>query len=82
MKIKSNTWALYLGLVLCGGLLFASSPVVYAATNFKVGWDPNNEADLDGYGIYVREGSPGRLTNTLAMSSWMNFPTLIIHRLN
>ena len=59
MKINSNTWAFCLVLLLCGSLLFALSPFAYAATNFKIGWDPNNEADIDGYGIYVREGSAG-----------------------
>ena len=59
MKIRSNTWALCLGLLLCGSLLFAASPVVYAATNFNIGWDPNSEEDLDGYGIYVSRVSPG-----------------------
>jgi hypothetical protein len=59
MKINSNTWALCLGLLLVGSLLFASSSVAYAATNFKIGWDPNNEEDIDGYGVYVRGGSPG-----------------------
>ena len=59
MKINSNIWALCLGLLLCGSLLFAASPVVYAATNFNIGWDPNSEEDLDGYGIYVSRVSPG-----------------------
>jgi hypothetical protein len=44
---------------MCGGLLFASSSVVYSATDVKIGWDPNDEDDLDGYGIYFREGSTG-----------------------
>jgi hypothetical protein len=59
MKLHSNTWAVCLCLLLGSGLLFASPPVVYAATNFTIGWDPNSEADLDGYGIHVSEGTPG-----------------------
>ncbi len=59
MKLQSNTWAICLCLILCGGLFFASSPVVYAVTNFTIGWDPNTEEDLDGYGIYVSRSSPG-----------------------
>ena len=59
MKIHLNIWALCLRLLLCGGLLFISSPDVYAAANFTIGWDPNTEEDLDGYGIYVSKGTPG-----------------------
>jgi len=59
MKLQLNTRALCLCLLLCGGLLFAPSHLVYAVTNLTIAWDPNTEADLDGYGVYVSRGSSG-----------------------
>jgi len=59
MKIHLNIWALCLRVLLCAGLFFISCPVVYAVANFTIGWDPNTEEDLDGYGIYVSKGTPG-----------------------
>jgi len=59
MKIYSNTRTFCLVLLLGGSLLFASLFAAYGATNFRIGWDPNREDDIDGYGIYVRRGSPG-----------------------
>ncbi|CAB1064010.1 hypothetical protein D1BOALGB6SA_8801 [Olavius sp. associated proteobacterium Delta 1] len=58
MKLQLNTCTLCLCLLICGRLLLISSPPVYAAANFTIGWDPNDEEDLDGYGIYVSISSP------------------------
>ena len=54
-----NTWALCLTLILCLNLFFALHSVVHAAADVNVGWDPNSEGDLDGYGVYMRQDSPG-----------------------
>ncbi|CAB1078954.1 hypothetical protein D1AOALGA4SA_6674 [Olavius algarvensis Delta 1 endosymbiont] len=42
-----------------GSLLFVFISTAYGTTNFTIGWDPNSENNIDGYGIYVRRGSPG-----------------------
>ena len=57
MKLQLNTQALCLCLLLCGGLLLTSAGI--SSADVTIGWDPNTEADLQGYGVYVSKGSPG-----------------------
>jgi hypothetical protein len=57
MKFQPNIITLCLCTLVLGGLLFASADRSLA--DVTIGWDPNSEADLAGYGIYVSQDSPG-----------------------
>jgi len=57
MTIYSNTRAFCLASLLGGSLLIVLLSDAYGTTNFTIGWDPNSEDDIDGYGFYVSQGS-------------------------
>ena len=68
LRIKESPHFLPLFLV---GLIAAVSVSALPATasdpaEFILGWDANDEADLDGYEIYVRTGVPGATYQFLA----------------
>ena len=59
MKLQSNILTLCLRMLFFAGLILISASVVYGVTDVTIGWDPNSEEDLDGYGVYINKGSAG-----------------------
>ena len=54
-------------------LLFLAAPALSA--DVTLAWDPNSEADLEGYGVYFRKGTPGPpydLAGNLALADLNN----------
>lgn len=48
--------------VLQSGLIFLAAvllPIRAFATDVTLAWDPNSEADLEGYGVYFKKDAPG-----------------------
>lgn len=48
--------------VLGGGLFFLAAallPIPASAADVTLAWDPNSEADLEGYGVYFKKDAPG-----------------------
>lgn len=56
-KIKSLHRLVLLGCLCVLVLLFLAAPVLSA--DVTLAWDPNSEADLEGYGVYFKLGSSG-----------------------
>ena len=52
-----NSLSRCLGILTFAGLFL--SFVGISSADVTLGWDPNAENDLDGYGVYVSRGSPG-----------------------
>lgn len=55
-----------------GGLLLASAGISLA--DVTLGWGPNFEDDLEGYGVYVSRGSPGPPFEHLGDVFWDELP--------
>jgi len=48
----------YLFLILGASAIFFA-PLIASAYSIKIGWNPNDEPDIEGYILYSRQGSPG-----------------------
>jgi len=49
----------FLVCLIAAGFVFTLDSTASGPAEFILGWDANNEADLDGYEIYYRKGVPG-----------------------
>ena len=61
-KNLRNSFGTLLRGMLGGGLFFLvalSLPVRVFAADVTLAWDPNSEADLEGYGVYFKKDAPG-----------------------
>jgi hypothetical protein len=68
LKIKECPYFLPIFLVclIAAGLVSAPPAAATGPAEFILGWDANDEADLDGYEIYYRKGVPGATYTFLA----------------
>jgi len=61
-----NFLLIFLVCLIAAGLISTLDSIASGAAGFILGWDANNEADLDGYEIYVRKGIPDSTYEFLA----------------
>jgi hypothetical protein len=68
LKIKEfpNFLPIFRVCLIAAALVSALSSTASDPAEFILGWDANEEADLDGYEIYFRKGAPGPTYNFLA----------------
>ena len=61
LKTKGYSYFCLISLVclIAASLLSATPSAAFKPAGFILGWDANDEADLDGYEIYYRKGVPG-----------------------
>ena len=57
---------IFLACLIAAGLVSPLNSTASGPAEFILGWDANNEADLDGYEIYVRKGIPDSTYEFLA----------------
>jgi hypothetical protein len=57
-RIKKSPHLFLICLVFWGASAGLFSAIIASAYSIKIGWDPNSEADLEGYMLYGRQGSP------------------------
>jgi hypothetical protein len=61
-----NFLLIFLVYLSAAGLISTLDSIASGAAEFMLGWDANEETDLDGYEIYFRKGVPGSPYNFLA----------------
>ena len=60
MKYKLTTSRhRWLVLLSCIGLLFPTAVATFVPPKITLGWNPNDEVDIAGYGLYMRKELPG-----------------------
>ncbi len=59
MNRQSITRIFSLSLFILGAMYTVAHTYADAVTDIAIAWDPNTEDDLNGYGIYISEGTPG-----------------------